>query len=170
MFLLYISPWLLTFIASSLTEWSGPKRFEAGTPAIGEAIGLGAAIDYLSCIGMDQIHEYEVNTRSVSLCHILLWNICFIEAYCTLERTCDSVLTSIFWLSRKSWQPISMKALFQFQMSWYMVQHLPKQITVLLYALSMLRMFILQILQKFLISRYAEVSTVWFVLIMILLF
>ncbi|RLN08746.1 cysteine desulfurase 1, chloroplastic [Panicum miliaceum] len=36
-----------------------PSRFEAGTPAIGEAIGFGAAIDYLSCIGMDQIHEYE---------------------------------------------------------------------------------------------------------------
>ncbi|CAN6217572.1 unnamed protein product [Urochloa humidicola] len=36
-----------------------PSRFEASTPAIGEAIGLGAAIDYLSCIGMDQIHEYE---------------------------------------------------------------------------------------------------------------
>nr|CAB3446470.1 unnamed protein product [Digitaria exilis] len=36
-----------------------PSRFEAGTPAIGEAIGFGAPIDYLSCIGMDQIHEYE---------------------------------------------------------------------------------------------------------------
>ncbi|TVU27262.1 hypothetical protein EJB05_29860 [Eragrostis curvula] len=36
-----------------------PSRFEAGTPAIGEAIGLGAAIDYLSHIGMEQIHEYE---------------------------------------------------------------------------------------------------------------
>jgi len=36
-----------------------PSRFEAGTPAIGEAIGLGAAIDYLTCIGMDQIHKYE---------------------------------------------------------------------------------------------------------------
>ncbi|CAO2038613.1 unnamed protein product [Urochloa humidicola] len=36
-----------------------PSRFEAGTPAIGEAIGLGAAIDYLSSIGMEQIHEYE---------------------------------------------------------------------------------------------------------------
>jgi cysteine desulfurase / selenocysteine lyase len=45
----------------SLTIWFG--RFEAGTPAIGEAIGLGAAIDYLSCIGMEQIHEYEVNTN-----------------------------------------------------------------------------------------------------------
>ncbi|XP_031272538.1 cysteine desulfurase 1, chloroplastic [Pistacia vera] len=36
-----------------------PSRFEAGTPAIGEAVGLGAAIDYLSAIGMQRIHEYE---------------------------------------------------------------------------------------------------------------
>lgn len=36
------------------------NRFEAGTPAIGEAIGLGAAIDYLSEIGMQKIHDYEV--------------------------------------------------------------------------------------------------------------
>uniref|UniRef100_A0A7N0VC76 cysteine desulfurase n=1 Tax=Kalanchoe fedtschenkoi TaxID=63787 RepID=A0A7N0VC76_KALFE len=37
-----------------------PSRFEAGTPAIGEAIGLGAAVDYLSGIGMQRIHDYEV--------------------------------------------------------------------------------------------------------------
>lgn len=37
-----------------------PGRFEAGTPAIGEAIGLGAAIDYLSGIGMQKIHDYEL--------------------------------------------------------------------------------------------------------------
>ncbi|KAA3485859.1 cysteine desulfurase 1, chloroplastic isoform X2 [Gossypium australe] len=37
-----------------------PSRFEAGTPAIGEAIGLGAAIDYLSGIGMQKIHDYEM--------------------------------------------------------------------------------------------------------------
>jgi len=43
------------------------ERFEAGTPAIGEAIGLGAAIDYLSRIGMEQIHEYEVNMTSILL-------------------------------------------------------------------------------------------------------
>ena len=36
-----------------------PSRFEAGTPAIGEAIGLGAACDYLMSIGMDKIHDYE---------------------------------------------------------------------------------------------------------------
>jgi cysteine desulfurase/selenocysteine lyase len=36
-----------------------PARFEAGTPSIAEAIGLGAACDYLSNIGMDQVHAYE---------------------------------------------------------------------------------------------------------------
>ncbi|MBD2268472.1 cysteine desulfurase [Anabaena sp. FACHB-1391] len=36
-----------------------PHKFEAGTPAIGEAIALGAAIDYLTNIGMDTIHSYE---------------------------------------------------------------------------------------------------------------
>lgn len=41
-------------------------RFEAGTPAIGEAIGLGAAIDYLSTIGMQKIHDYEVSGNSSS--------------------------------------------------------------------------------------------------------
>ena len=36
-----------------------PARFEAGTPAIAEAIGLGAACDYLSGLGMDRVHDYE---------------------------------------------------------------------------------------------------------------
>lgn len=36
-----------------------PSRFEAGTPAIGEVIGLGAAIDYLNVIGMQHVHDYE---------------------------------------------------------------------------------------------------------------
>jgi len=36
-----------------------PHKFEAGTPAIGEAIALGAAVDYLKEIGMNRIHEYE---------------------------------------------------------------------------------------------------------------
>lgn len=37
-----------------------PARFEAGTPAIAEAIGLGAACEYLSNIGMQQIREHEI--------------------------------------------------------------------------------------------------------------
>ena len=36
-----------------------PHKFEAGTPAICEAIALGAAVDYLNSIGMDKIYAYE---------------------------------------------------------------------------------------------------------------
>lgn len=36
-----------------------PYKFEAGTPAIAEGIGLGAAVDYLSKLGMDNIHAHE---------------------------------------------------------------------------------------------------------------
>ena len=36
-----------------------PHKFEAGTPPIAEAIGLGAAINYLSSIGMESIHAHE---------------------------------------------------------------------------------------------------------------
>ena len=41
-------------------EWNEvPAKFEAGTPAIAEAIGLGAAIDYLTALGMDNVREHE---------------------------------------------------------------------------------------------------------------
>ncbi len=36
-----------------------PARFEAGTPAVGEAVGLGVAVEYLSRLGMDRIIEHE---------------------------------------------------------------------------------------------------------------
>jgi cysteine desulfurase/selenocysteine lyase len=36
-----------------------PWKFEAGTPAITEAVGLGAAIDYLSALGMEQVRAHE---------------------------------------------------------------------------------------------------------------
>jgi cysteine desulfurase/selenocysteine lyase len=36
-----------------------PWKFEAGTPSIAEAIGLGTAVDYLTAIGMDNIHAHE---------------------------------------------------------------------------------------------------------------
>ena len=41
-----------------------PHKFEAGTPAIGEAIALGAAIDYLNSVGMECIHAYEAELTS----------------------------------------------------------------------------------------------------------
>ena len=39
-----------------------PHKFEAGTPAIAEAVGFGAAVDYLTSVGMDNIsaHEHEI--------------------------------------------------------------------------------------------------------------
>lgn len=40
-----------------------PVRFEAGTPPIAEVIGLGEAINYLMNIGMDKIHEHEVELK-----------------------------------------------------------------------------------------------------------
>ncbi|MDQ2838649.1 MAG: cysteine desulfurase [Actinomycetota bacterium] len=44
---------------SGTTYAAPPHRFEAGTPMIAEAIGLGAAIDYLTAIGMDQVQAHE---------------------------------------------------------------------------------------------------------------
>lgn len=40
-----------------------PIRFEAGTPPIAEVIGLGEAIKYLENIGMNKIHEYEMDLK-----------------------------------------------------------------------------------------------------------
>jgi cysteine desulfurase/selenocysteine lyase len=36
-----------------------PYKFEAGTPAIGEAVGMGAALDYLQAIGLEAIQAWE---------------------------------------------------------------------------------------------------------------
>ncbi|KAA8491171.1 putative cysteine desulfurase [Porphyridium purpureum] len=36
-----------------------PHKFEAGTPSIGEAVGLGAAVDYLNQLGIDEVHAFE---------------------------------------------------------------------------------------------------------------
>jgi cysteine desulfurase / selenocysteine lyase len=44
-----------------------PWKFEAGTNAIAEAIGLGAAIDYLSAIGMERIREHERELTAYAL-------------------------------------------------------------------------------------------------------
>lgn len=53
---------LRSFITNSL-----PHKFEAGTPAIAEAVGLGTAVDYLNGIGMGNIaqHEHEIGTYAL---------------------------------------------------------------------------------------------------------
>jgi cysteine desulfurase/selenocysteine lyase len=44
-----------------------PARFEAGTPAIGEAIALGEAVDFLGGIGMDKIFAHEQHLLAYAL-------------------------------------------------------------------------------------------------------
>jgi cysteine desulfurase/selenocysteine lyase len=42
------------------SKWNTvPHKFEAGTPSIAEVIGLGAAVDYLTNVGMDWVHAQE---------------------------------------------------------------------------------------------------------------
>jgi len=42
------------------SSWADlPYKFEAGTPAIGEAIGMGVALDYLQQLGLDRIQAWE---------------------------------------------------------------------------------------------------------------
>ena len=47
-----------------------PARFEAGTPPIAEAVGLGAAIDYLDAIGMDRVRAHEHKLTAYALGHL----------------------------------------------------------------------------------------------------
>jgi cysteine desulfurase / selenocysteine lyase len=51
----------------SFTPNDIPHKFEAGTPAVAEAIGFGAAVDYLSAIGMEAVaaHEHEITAYAV---------------------------------------------------------------------------------------------------------
>jgi cysteine desulfurase/selenocysteine lyase len=44
-----------------------PHKFEAGTPAIAEIVGMGVATDYLSALGMDAVREHEVRLTSYAL-------------------------------------------------------------------------------------------------------
>lgn len=54
--------YLRTFAPNSL-----PHKFEAGTPAIAEAVGLGAAVDYLQGIGLERIHTHEQEITAYAL-------------------------------------------------------------------------------------------------------
>ena len=50
------------------STWAGvPAKFEAGTPNIADAIGLGAAVDYLSALGMDEVRRHEIEITDYAL-------------------------------------------------------------------------------------------------------
>ncbi|MGO2645942.1 MAG: cysteine desulfurase [Lactococcus cremoris] len=51
---------MIDFVYESHSTWTElPWKFEAGTPNIAGAIALGAAIDYIQELGIDQIHQHE---------------------------------------------------------------------------------------------------------------
>lgn len=51
---------MIATVSMERSTWAPiPHKFEAGTPPIVEAIGLRAAVDYLSYLGMDRIHDHE---------------------------------------------------------------------------------------------------------------
>ncbi len=58
-------PWMgggdmISTVSLEGSTWNDlPYKFEAGTPSIAQAIGLGYAVDYLNSVGMDKIHAHE---------------------------------------------------------------------------------------------------------------
>lgn len=49
-------------------KWADlPAKFEAGTPAIAESIGLGAAVDYLNKLGMADVRKHEIGLTDYAL-------------------------------------------------------------------------------------------------------
>jgi cysteine desulfurase/selenocysteine lyase len=69
-----MGPWqgggdMIEFVDRDTSTWAEiPHKFEAGTPNIAGAIGLGAAVDYLSSVGMDAIaaHERDLVTYAMA--------------------------------------------------------------------------------------------------------
>ncbi|HOT91271.1 MAG TPA: cysteine desulfurase [Anaerolineae bacterium] len=51
---------MIRTVKRDYAKWNEvPYKFEAGTPAIAEVVALGAAVDFLSAIGMDAVHAHE---------------------------------------------------------------------------------------------------------------
>jgi cysteine desulfurase/selenocysteine lyase len=59
---------MISSVRADKTTWGElPHKFEAGTAAMAEAVGLGAAIDYLNAVGLDAIHEHEQELAAYAL-------------------------------------------------------------------------------------------------------
>ncbi|TMG43575.1 MAG: cysteine desulfurase [Chloroflexi bacterium] len=53
---------MISRVTVSMTEWNElPWKFEAGTSSYVDAIGLGAAVDYLTDVSLERIHEHELS-------------------------------------------------------------------------------------------------------------
>lgn len=58
---------ILTVTMERSTWADVPAKFEAGTPNVGGAIGFGAAVDYLSALGMDAVRAHELELTDYAL-------------------------------------------------------------------------------------------------------
>jgi cysteine desulfurase/selenocysteine lyase len=59
---------MITDVKLYESRWAPiPHKFEAGTPPIAQAIGFGAAIDYLDKVGMAAVREHEIDITSYAL-------------------------------------------------------------------------------------------------------
>lgn len=57
---LYGGSMIETVTMTSATWAPAPRRFEAGVPNMAQAVGLGAALEYLGALGMSNVHDHEV--------------------------------------------------------------------------------------------------------------
>ncbi len=52
---------MIESVTMTTTTWApAPRKFEAGVPNMAQAVGLGVALEYLTSVGMDEIHKHEV--------------------------------------------------------------------------------------------------------------
>jgi cysteine desulfurase / selenocysteine lyase len=59
---------MISHVDLETSTWSDlPGKFEAGTSAIAEGVGLGAAVDYLSAVGMDEVRAHERELTAYAL-------------------------------------------------------------------------------------------------------
>jgi len=59
---------MVTSVSMNEATWaSAPQKFEAGVPNMAQAVGLGAALDYLSNIGMQNIRNHEIALTDYAL-------------------------------------------------------------------------------------------------------
>lgn len=59
---------MISYVGFDGARWADvPVKFEAGTPAFVEAIGLGAAVDYLTALGMDDVRAHEKEITAYAL-------------------------------------------------------------------------------------------------------
>jgi len=59
---------MISSVRADKTTWGElPHKFEAGTAPMAEAVGLGAAIDYLNAAGLDAIHDHEQELAAYAL-------------------------------------------------------------------------------------------------------